>query len=78
MESSIRTDSIISRIIRRGFSRRTPVREASGSHHAPNPRMTRPGASRSRVAKLWATKAGLRVQMGMMPEPTRMRSVTEA
>ncbi len=40
--------------------------------------MMRPGARSSRVENELARRAGLRVQMSMTPDPTRMRSVPAA
>ena len=55
-----------------------PTLAASGSHQAPMPRITRPGARSSRVEKVAARRAGLRLQQSTTPEPTLMRSVTAA
>ncbi len=67
---------MVSRIARRGLVRLMPTFAASGSHQAPMPRMTRPGARSSSVEKVAANSAGLRVQLFTTPEPTLMRSVT--
>ncbi len=40
--------------------------------------MTRPGASSSRVENVAASRPTLRVQIGMTPDATLMRSVTAA
>ena len=61
---------------RSGLSRLMPTFAASGSHHAPMPRVTRPGARSSRVEKVAARNAGLRTHMLTTPEPRPMRSVT--
>ena len=63
---------------RSGRSRDTPTLAASGSHQAPSPASTRPGARSSRVENSDASRAGLRVQMSMTPDPTAMRSVVAA
>ena len=55
-----------------------PTFPASGSHQAPMPRRIRPGARSSSVENRDASRAGLRVQQSMTPEPTLMRSVVAA
>ena len=61
-----------------GFLRSMPTFAASGSHHAPNPQMTRFGARSSRVRNVAASRPMLRVQLLMTPEPTLSVSVTAA
>ena len=67
-----------------GLTRRTPTRLEIGSHQAPSPSITREGASGSllvcwpsshKVLHDAAITAGLRVQIGSTPDPTRSRWV---
>src|SRR5579884_494874 len=76
--SSRRTASTTSRIASSGRRRSTPTFDARGSHHAPMPHNTRPGARSSSVENVAAIMAGFRVQLLMTPLPTLMRSVTAA
>ncbi len=76
--SNARTEVTISRITVSGWARSMPTFLASGSHHAPMPRMTRPGARSSSVLNVAASRAGLRLQQSTTPEPTLIRSVTLA
>ncbi len=78
LASKARTASQISRIASSGRTRCTPTLVASGSHQAPMPSRMRPGARSSRVAKVDARRAGLRVQQSTTPEPILTRSVTAA
>ena len=78
MASSARTAVTTSRMTVSGRARSMPTLAASGSHHAPMPRMIRPGARSSRVENVDASRAGLRVQQSTTPEPMSRRSVTEA
>ena len=55
-----------------------PTFVASGSHHAPRPHRIRPGARSSSVENVLASRAALRVQTSMTPEPTLIRSVPAA
>ena len=55
-----------------------PTFVASGSHHAPMPHRIRSGARSSSVENVLASRAALRVQMSMTPEPTLIRSVAAA
>ena len=55
-----------------------PTFDASGSHHAPMPRITRPGARSSSVENVAASRPTFRVQLLTTPEPTLIRSVTAA
>ena len=66
-----------SRITFSGLARVMPTLAASGSHQAPSPRITRPGARSSRVEKVAANRAGLRLHTSATPEPSRIVSVTE-
>ncbi len=66
---------MVSRMAVRGLVRVMPTFAASGSHHAPMPRITRPGARSSRVENVDANRAGLRVQLFTTPEPTLIVSV---
>jgi len=75
---SRRVASTTSRIARSGRLRSMPTFEASGSHQAPRPRITRPGASSSSVENVAASRPTLRVQIGMTADPTLMRLVTAA
>jgi hypothetical protein len=68
----------VSRIACSGLRRVDADLAASGSHHAPMPRMIRPGARSSRVENVAASSAGLRVQLFTTPLPTVIRSVTAA
>ena len=78
MARSRRVASTTSRIASSGRVRLTPTFVASGSHHAPSPRITRPGASSSSVENVAANRPTLRVQIGMTPEATLIRLVTAA
>ena len=55
-----------------------PTLAASGSHQAPSPASTRPGARSSSVENRDASRAGLRVHTSITPDPTAMRSVVAA
>ena len=55
-----------------------PTFVASGSHQAPMPHRIRSGARSSSVENVLASRAALRVQMSMTPEPTLIRSVAAA
>ena len=61
-----------------GFLRSIPTFEANGSHHAPIPRMIRPGAKSSSVEKVEASLAGFLVQQSTTPEPIFIFSVFAA
>jgi hypothetical protein len=76
--SSRRVASTTSRMARNGRRRSTPTLEASGSHQAPRPSSTRPGASSSRVANVAASRPTFLVQIGITPAPTLIRRVTAA
>ena len=76
--SSRRVASTVSRIARIGLRRSMPTLLASGSHQAPSPRITRPGASSSSVEKVAASSPTLRVQIGITPDATLIRLVTDA
>ena len=73
--------SMFSRMACRGRWRRSPTRELIGSHQAPRPSITRPCPSgpgpaiSQRVLHVAAITAGLRVQIGSTPDPTRVVSV---
>jgi hypothetical protein len=54
-----------------------PTLAARGSHQAPIPRITRPGARSSSVEKVEARRAGFLVQLFTTPEPTLIRSVAD-
>ena len=55
-----------------------PTLAASGSHHAPTPSLTRPGARSSSVEKVAASRPTLRVHVLTTPLPMPIRSVTAA
>ena len=61
-----------------GLTRLTPTFDANGSHHAPIPRMIRPGARSSSVEKVEANRAGFLVQQSTTPEPILIVSVVAA
>jgi hypothetical protein len=67
-----------SRITRNGLSREMPTFAASGSHQAPMPRITRPGARSSRVENDDASRAGLRVQQSTTPDAILIRELVAA
>ncbi len=58
--------------------RRMPTFAASGSHHAPTPSLTRPGARSSSVEKVAASRPTFRVHVLTTPLPMPIRSVTAA
>ena len=55
------------------WRRSMPTFEASGSHQAPIPSLTRPGARSSRVENVAASSPTLRVQVLTTPEPIPIR-----
>ena len=67
-----------SRIMANGRRLSMPTLAASGSHQAPMPRIIRPGARSSRVEKVDARRAGLRVQQSTTPDPILIVSVHAA
>ena len=67
-----------SRIAVNGLDRWMPTLAASGSHQAPSPHRILPGARSSSVENVLASRAALRVQMSITPDPTLIRSVAAA